>query len=147
MSSLTVPMPLITAWEICSFLSLWNPAVFTRLLCFCSISMGDHIRYLQICFTCNIYNLGDKVSMLTHIHPHKDSVIRLYSHLQSPGWQPISCVAWCLIWRFARVEGSVVINDAECSHWKNGQYIHHDYLCLSIGNIRYADDIGQLHTG
>ena len=50
---------------------------------------------------------GDKVSMLTHAYPYKPLLGRLKMiiiNMQSPGWQPTLCVAWCLIWWFASLE-------------------------------------------
>ena len=44
---------------------------------------------------------GDKVSMLTHIYPHKARGRLKWSYAKSPGWQPTLCVALCLICWFA----------------------------------------------
>ena len=41
----------------------------------------------------------------------------LSDHLQSPGWQPNSCVAWCLIMWFASIGKSMVLHDTECPYW------------------------------
>ena len=41
----------------------------------------------------------------------------LSDHMQSPGWQPTLCVAWCLIWRFASLEKSMVMRDTDCPYW------------------------------
>ena len=46
---------------------------------------------------------GDKVSMLTHIYPHKPWRNIEVTLCKSPGWQPTLCVAWCLIYWFALV--------------------------------------------
>ena len=45
--------------------------------------------------------LGDKVSMLTHIYPHKAGGRLKWSYAKSPGWHPTLCVASCLICWFA----------------------------------------------
>ena len=62
--------------------------------------------------------LGDKVSMLTHIYPHKARrKIEDWSYAKSPGWQPTLCVALCLICWFALAFKSMVIHDTECPYW------------------------------
>ena len=37
-------------------------------------------------------------------------------HMESLGWQPTLCVAWCLICWFSSLK-SMVIHDTECPHW------------------------------
>ena len=46
---------------------------------------------------------------------------------QSPGWQPTlcHCVAWCLIWWFARLGKSMVIHDTECPVLRPGVIKQH----------------------
>ena len=42
----------------------------------------------------------------------------LCAHLQSPDWQPTLCVAWCLIWWFAKnIEQSTFKHDTDCLSW------------------------------
>ena len=45
-------------------------------------------------------------------------------HLQSPGWQPTLCVAWCLLWWFASIEKSMVTQDTACP-FKDGVIKQH----------------------
>ena len=47
---------------------------------------------------------GDKLSMLAHTYPHKSLRKTKSDHMQSPGWQPTLCVAWCVIWWVASLE-------------------------------------------
>ena len=42
---------------------------------------------------------------------------KICDHLQSLGRPPILLVAWWLLWWFARIENSMVINDTECPYW------------------------------
>ena len=58
----------------------------------------DHSLWYVVCTL-----LGDK-SMLTFIYPHKPLRKSKSDHMQSPGWQPALCVAWCPIWWFASLE-------------------------------------------
>ena len=53
---------------------------------------------------CNRITLGViKMSMLTYTYPHKPLGRLKWPYIQSPGWQPTLCVAWCLIWWFANL--------------------------------------------
>ena len=38
-------------------------------------------------------------------------------HMQTPGWQPVLCVAWCLIWLFASLKKNIVVHDTKCPYW------------------------------
>ena len=58
-----------------------------------------------------------KFSMLTHTYPHNTPRKIKSDHMQSPGWQPTLCVAWCQIWWFASLDKSMVIHDTECPYW------------------------------
>ena len=53
--------------------------------------------------------------MLTHTYPHKPPEEDSSDHMQSPGWQPTFCVAWCLM--ICKFRKSVVIHDTECPYW------------------------------
>ena len=57
----------------------------------------------------------NKVGMLP-VHTDTNPWGRLNSHLQSPGWLSILCVAWCLIWWFTSI-ARLVIHDTVCSCW------------------------------
>ena len=58
---------------------------------------------------------GDKVSMVTHTYPHKPLRKTGY-HMESLGWHPTLCVAWCLIWWLLSLK-SMVIHNAKCPYW------------------------------
>ena len=75
----------------------------------CSISGGVGAM-LAIYGYVSKYPRGGKVSILTHAYPHKPT--HKSGHPQSPGWQPIRLVSWCL---FANKEKCTIIHD--CRHW------------------------------
>ena len=91
---------------------------FLRPLCICctsSVCLQSHSLF-SLPFSLK----GNKVSRSTHTYPHNPPLPPQEDwsdHMQSPGWQPTLCVAWCLIWWFEKFRKSMVIHDTECPYW------------------------------
>ena len=92
--------------------------------CYNQISIGDWYWWFTklswyVCIqTCNLPSGVISEYVNPYIPTHTpDSEEYQSDHMQTPGWQPILCVAWCLIWLFAILKKSVVIHDTECPYW------------------------------
>ena len=92
----------LTVCYICMFILIW-------------VLMKESYRVYPVAWHTLLRE--NKMSILNHTYPHTTPEEELSTHLQSPGWQSIFGVSWCLIWWFANIEKSMVIHDTECPSW------------------------------
>ena len=65
-------------------------------------------------------------------------------HKQTPGWQPILCVAWCLIRPFASFKKSMVLHDTDFPYWDQVSLNNTITIHPSIHFHMYQDEWGVL---